>query len=165
MRLKPRLSFALALILGLISLQVSAATLQVVGQGVAKWGPFTVYDATLFAEKKQPATYLDEGTPLALKLCYARSVKASDILKATEKAIPKAPSPALEAALSRLNRTIKSVDEGDCYQLTYTAGVTRLTLNQRELIEVKEPGFKKLYFGIWIGDHALSKSLRRDLLR
>jgi hypothetical protein len=160
-----KLGSAAALILGLFSAQSMAATLDVVGEGTAKWGIFTVYDATLYAEKEQPATYLKEGVPLALKLCYARSVKASDILKATDEAITKPPSAPLKAALTKLNRTIKSVDKGDCYQLTYGSGVTRLSLNQRQLIEVNEPGFKELYFGIWIGDHALSKSLKQDLLR
>ena len=162
---KPKFGGAALLVLGLLSTQTIAATLNVVGEGTARWGPFTVYDATLYAENKQPETYLNEGVPLALKLCYARSVKASDILKATDKAITKPPTPTLRSALTKLNRTIKSVDKGDCYQLTYGSGVTRLSLNQRQLIEVNEPGFKALYFGIWIGDHALSKSLKQDLLR
>lgn len=162
---KPKFGSAALLVLGLFSTQTIAATLEAVGEGTAKWGPFTVYDATLYAENRQPETYLNEGVPLALKLCYARSVNASDILKATDKAITKPPSPTLRATLTELNRTIKSVDKGDCYQLTYSFGVTRLSLNQRQIFEVNEPGFKELYFGIWIGDHALSKSLKRDLLR
>ena len=74
-------------------------------------------------------------------------------------------SDALRDAVEQLHLAYRPVEKGDCYVLQYDPEQgTRLVLNQQSLITITEPGFKAVYFGIWLGDDPLSPRLKDNLL-
>lgn len=145
--------------------QVASAELIQVGAGVARWGPFKVYDAAfLTLADLTLAQALSEHTPARLELCYARFLSVADFIAGAEWGLPLEFSTELQQAVQRLHRAYQPVNQGDCYQLDFQPEQgTRLLLNGRELVRIDTLGFKALYFSIWLGDAPLLMGLKGDL--
>lgn len=140
------------------------ANLVQVGQGVARWGVFKVYNAALLTQAHTLDQALADDTQTRLELCYVRALSVDTFIEGAQHGLPKQLSPDLHAAVARLHAAYQAVQAGDCYVLDYTPEQgTRLLLNNQELVRIATPGFKALYFGIWLGDRPLSAQLKQDL--
>lgn len=146
---------------------LQAAQWQVLGEGTARWGFFKLYDAKLSAEPDLVADQLlDDQTPLKLELCYSRSLTVDNFVDGANHVLEKQTlTPELVDAVDRFHQAYQPVSKGDCYILEHRPEQgTSLTLNQQTLVNIDTPGFKKTYFGIWIGEQPLSDTLKRNLL-
>lgn len=160
----------LLLTLGLISLthlSLANTDLVKVGEGVARWGVFKLYDAAFFTQAGNNLDQaLSDSTPARLSLCYARSLSIENFVDGANHALPSNLSSELQQAVNQLHVTYQPVTAGDCYQLDYQPDVgTQLILNGRSLVKIKTPNFKALYFGIWLGKNPLSERLKNNLTK
>jgi hypothetical protein len=153
-------ALALSLAPGLV-----LANLIPVGEGTARWGFFKLYDAQFFASPQHTlAQALADDTPAQLKLCYARSLTVDNFVDGANHVLPADLPTELQQAVERLHRAYLPVNQGDCYLLDYQPGIgTRLILNENTLVQIETPGFKALYFGIWLGEQPLSDKLKQAL--
>lgn len=154
-------------ILSVISLQTQAnAHLVKAGEATAYWGGFIpVYDSTLWVpENTTLKTLLSDQTPIKLELCYRVSLSKADFIEAANSALPQNLSEELSLAVNRLHQTYQAVNENDCYQLFYSleTGV-QLWLNNTLKYQDKTADFKRVYFGIWLGENPLSESVKDAL--
>lgn len=155
-------------------------TLALFSQGTATWLWLDVYDAKLFVsqtlqqrllQKPSPAQQvanllLNENTPIKLQLCYQQKISAEQIIEAAMEGLPAEMDNNLQTAVDALHKSYQEVKPGDCYALEHTSvGETILSFNNKEVFRTTQKGFKSIYFGIWIGELALSKSLKTSLLR
>lgn len=145
---------------------VARADLTQVGEGTARWGVFKIYDAAFFTEANLTVQQaLADNTPARLELCYARALSVENFIEGAKLGLPPVISVELEQAVQRLHAAYQPVKQGDCYHLDYQPGQgTRLLLNGQTLVQITTPGFKALYFGIWLGERPLAQGLKRDLL-
>ncbi|UQB42558.1 chalcone isomerase family protein [Thiomicrospira microaerophila] len=140
---------------------------QPLGEGTARWGLFKLYDATLLAPKETTReTLMADETPLKLKLCYARSLTVDNFVTGANHVLAKQTlSPALQQAVDQLHAAYQAVDKGDCYVLLHQPEQgTSLVLNDQTLTTLNTPGFKAVYFGIWLREQPLSEALKNALL-
>lgn len=144
---------------------VQADNLVKIGEGTARWGWIKLYHAQLFAPPGLVNhQLLQDDIPLRLQLCYHRRLDVDDFVQGANHVLPTDLKPALQAAVDQLHAAYQPVQAGDCYHLDYQPQLgTRLRLNQQELVRVTTPGFKAVYFGIWLGDSPLSTSLKQAL--
>lgn len=142
------------------------ANLTQVGEGTARWGLFKIYDAAFFTEADLTVQQaLADNTPARLELCYARALTVENFIEGAQVGLPTQLPAALEQAVQRLHAAYQPVKQGDCYHLQYQPEQgTRLLLNGKTLVQITTPGFKALYFGIWLGERPLAEGLKRDLL-
>jgi hypothetical protein len=137
---------------------------QVVSEAQAKWMWFDVYHAKLMT--KGNAVSLEDGHPLSLQLCYQRQIEKNQLIEAAQDSLQNLNTGRVQDAIDQLHRSYQTVNKGDCYRLEHThSGQTKLLLNDTPVFETSEKGFKGIYFGIWLGDHALSEKVRAELLR
>jgi hypothetical protein len=150
----------------MLSTSVQAESLVKIGEGTARWGWIKLYDAKLFSlAGLQTNQLLSDHTPLRLELCYHRALSVQDFVDGANHALADDLSAPLRAAVDQLHAAYQPVQAGDCYQLDYhPERGTGLLLNQRELVRLTTPGFKAVYFGIWLGDSPLSDRLKQALL-
>ncbi|BBP46788.1 hypothetical protein THMIRHAS_21610 [Thiosulfatimonas sediminis] len=142
------------------------AALPLRSQATATWLFIDVYKAALYAPQTSKAqSILDDSTPLKLKLCYLHKITKDEFVEAASKALPAKLTPSLQSAVNGLHQAYRDVKPDDCYQLSYSAqqGVV-LSLNDVPVYQDKTPGFKALYFGIWLGKEPLSETVKETLL-
>lgn len=142
------------------------AELKPVGQATAYWaGIIPVYDATLWTTPETTsANLLSDQTPLKLKLCYRVALTREEFVEAATQGLPSHLTPAQQTAVNKLHQRYQDVEKGDCYQLAYAPeSGTALMLNDKTTFQDATPGFKAVYFGIWLGENALSDSVKSDL--
>ncbi|HKM38200.1 MAG TPA: chalcone isomerase family protein [Thiopseudomonas sp.] len=146
---------------------MASANITQVGEGVARWGLFKVYDAAFFTQADLTLERaLADDTSARLELCYVRPLSVDNFIEGAQQGLPKDLPDELQEAVKRLHNAYQSVQAGDCYQLDFQPGQgTRLLLNDRELVRIETLGFKALYFGIWLGEKPLSAQLKRDLIQ
>lgn len=138
-------------------------------QAMAKWLWVDVYQASLFVDANrnsvETSSFLDEGTPLKLQLCYQTSLKAEQIIEAAENTLPESLNQGVRQQIDLMHTKYQAVGEGDCYVLEAQGqGKTTLKLNNKLVFTTDTQGFKSAYFGIWIGSNPLSESLKNELL-
>lgn len=146
---------------------MASANITQVGEGVARWGLFKIYHAAFFTQADLTLEQaLADDTSARLELCYLRPLSVNNFIEGAQKGLPNGLPDELQDAVSRLHKAYQAVQAGDCYQLDFQQGQgTRLLLNDRELVRIATPGFKALYFGIWLGEKPLSVQLKRDLIK
>lgn len=144
---------------------VQADNLVKIGEGTARWGWIKLYHAQLFAPPGLVINdLLSDSAPLRLTLCYHRALSVKDFVEGANHALPSELSGTLREAVDRLHANYQPVQAGDCYDLDYQPHQgTSLRLNQQALVHISTPGFKAVYFGIWLGDNPLSTSLKHAL--
>lgn len=144
----------------------SLASLPLRSEATAKWLFIDVYNASLYAPPHtNRQSILDEQTPLKLKLCYLHKISKEEFVEAASKALPENLDKPLQAAVDGLHQAYQKVQPQDCYQLSYSQrqGVV-LSFNDKPVYQTKTPGFKQLYFGIWLGKEPLSETVKEELL-
>ncbi len=169
--------FVLSVLLGLaLSAQADSKGtldnegLQLRGQGTASYLLFEVYDARLYLPPGVAASAaLQSATPRRLSLRYKLAIKRSDIELAAMTTLQNQwPAEILSSKkkqLDQLHAAMRDVNEGDVYTLDYqpAKGLT-LSLNDQALWQGGDARLAEMYFGIWLGDEALSPELRLALL-
>lgn len=160
----------LLLMLGLISLthlSLANTDLVKVGEGVARWGVFKLYNAAFFTQAGDNLNQaLSDSTPASLSLCYTRSLSVENFVDGANHVLPSNLPSELQQAVNQLHATYQPVTAGDCYQLDYQPAIgTQLMLNGKSLVKIKTPNFKALYFGIWLGENPLSEGLKNNLTK
>lgn len=151
---------------------------QLVSTATATWMWLDIYDASLYVAA-QPLSdlstlealpilskdFLRDELPLKLSLCYLKPISSDIFIEGASEVLPKTLAPSLQAEVNRLHQAYQRVKPGDCYALEYTMEQgTALKLNDKLIFNSKMPGFKTIYFGIWLGDNPLSKALKMGLL-
>lgn len=136
-------------------------------QATATWMWFDIYNATLFTQPEfNYNKLLADDQPLKLQLCYLKSIGRSDLIKGAEVVLDKNLSTELKQAVDGLHQSYVNVEPGDCYVLEYAPKTgTQLKFNDQLVFESTVPGFKLVYFGIWLGKNALSDELKNTLLK
>lgn len=150
----------------LFALTAQAQSLITIGEGTARWGFIKLYDAKL----KLPLSVksnevLTDQVPAQLELCYARSLSINNFIDGANHALPDNLPLEHKQAVELLHAAYQPVNKNDCYVLDHIPKLgTALILNGQELVRINIPGFKAVYFGIWIGDLPLSDKLKNQLL-
>lgn len=137
-------------------------------QATARWLFMDVYQASLYSKQKplQKSDFLNDETPLLLKLCYHRPIDKQRMIEAADRVLPKNLEKEVRRAVENLHSAYRSVKEGDCYRLKHQPQTgTKLIWNDQTLFHTNVRGFKKAYFGIWLGENPLSEELKKDLLK
>lgn len=152
------------------SLPVLAETLVLkkAGQTTAYWaGMIPVYDAKLSVSDNVTRTnLLSDQTTLKLELCYHVALSREDFVEAAKKGLPTPLSAPHLNAVNALHLAYENVSPDDCYQLSYdVVSGTQLRLNNQLKFQNKTPGFKAIYFGLWLGQNPLSDTVKTDLLK
>jgi len=147
----------------------SGEKLMLKGQGSAYYaGLFHIYDAALYLPAQTtPSQALDARTPRCLELHYHIDLSRQQFIAASSTVLQRQQnnlSP-LETRIERLHAAYQDVKPGDRYSLCYApqAG-TELLLNTQPLLNIEGGDFATAYFSIWLGDAAISESLRKTLL-
>lgn len=149
--------------------EVEETTLHLLGMSRLTFWGFRVYTGALFTpEDARTQEEILGDVPKRLYFKYHRSISRDDILKSKEKFLRENPDVDLEAIadeLKEFNALYRSVSSGDVYELIYHPEKgTTLVLNGEELGTVKGAELARAIFGLWISDHPLNDSMKRDLL-
>lgn len=157
-----------AFFIGLLTsaLSVQAQTLVTTGEGTARWGFIKLYDAKLkLPASVQSNEVLADHVPAQLELCYARRLTVANFIDGANQALAEDLPLEQRQAVDLLHAAYQPVDKDDCYLLEHNPQLgTALKLNGQELVRISTPGFKAVYFGIWLGDQPLSDALKTQLL-
>ncbi|MBE0493316.1 MAG: chalcone isomerase family protein [Thiomicrospira sp.] len=148
------------------SLSVQAQSLITTGEGTARWGFIKLYDAKLkLPETVRIDEVLADHVPAQLELCYARRLTVANFVDGANHALADDLPQQQREAVDRLHAAYQPVNKDDCYLLEHDPELgTALKLNGHELVRIATPGFKAVYFGIWLGEHPLSDNLKTQLL-
>lgn len=131
---------------------------------------FDLYDAALFtADGGSAEDVVRAETAFHLQFRYLREIEKSIILKSADRMLEKNLSPEERAQIAdrvaRINEAYRSVKKGDIVSLTYKPDEgTTLTINGAPVVTIEGRDFAELYFKIWLGENALSSSLKEHLL-
>lgn len=131
---------------------------------------FDLYEVALFVEPSAGANdVLSATSAFHLRFNYLRKIDKSIILQSADKMLERNLSPEERAQIAErvetLNQAYRTVDEGDSSSLTYRPEVgTTLTINGSPKVTIEGKNFAKLYFTIWLGQEAISTSLKQNLL-
>lgn len=149
----------------------TGGTMELKGAGLARYAVFVrIYGAGLYGpEGVSAADLLERGDPKRLEIEYFVDVGASDLALAAntilERQLTTEQLRALEPRVRQLHQAYRNVRPGDRYVMEYLPEQgTVLRLNGEPLITVEGRDFARAYFGIWLGEHPLSRSLRDALL-
>lgn len=168
------LSGLIALIILVVPINgFSENALQLIGKGEVKYLRFIkVYEAELYvADSQNKVDILSPDVTKCLQLTYAVSLVPENFVEGAETILQRQHSPSyldtFSAQIKRLHNAYQPVEEGDQYQLCYSAEdtTTRLILNNKELAAIDSPEFSSLYFGIWLYENSpIDSTLRKNLL-
>jgi hypothetical protein len=148
--------------------------LQIHGTGLLRYRLFIkAYVAALYVVESfdgdaTPSAILAD-IPRRLEIEYFWSIPADAFVKITIEAIARSVDAEtlenLRAPIEQLNGLYQDVEPGDRYALTYVPGIgTELALNGRTRGVVEGADFSSALFSIWLGEHAIDDSLRKQLL-
>jgi hypothetical protein len=130
------------------------------------WG-FRVYSAALYREKAGRGGDVF-SKPFCLRLGYFREITGPQFEESSRSALKGEPQAALAAAepnLKKLFAAMRTVGEGDVYQMCYQpTGDFILSLNSKEIWRITNKEFARLYLSIWLGDTSVHTSNRDKLL-
>lgn len=139
-----------------------------IGSGAYRWFGLKLYDATLWAERRNFSPSEWYGTPLALELVYARSLKGEKIADASVDQIKKlgiASAMQLRAWGDAMKRVFPDVDEGVRLTGLYQPGQpARFFRNGEPIGEIADPAFGQAFFAIWLHPNSSAPKLRASLL-
>jgi hypothetical protein len=131
---------------------------------------FDLYEVALFAAPGAGAEdVLEAKSGFHLQFRYLRKIDKKIILKSADRMLEKNLSETERASIAdrvdRINRAYTTVKEGDVSSLTYRPGVgTTLMINGEPVVTIEGKDFARLYFEIWLGEQAISQSMKRKLL-
>ena len=137
--------------------------LQRYGSGELRRFGFLIYEAQLWgvgntANPAQP--------PMALQLTYKREIAGKKIVEASVDQMRAlgANESQLDAWAVAMSRIFPDVKPGDQLVGIYRPGSATFIYNNREIGEVRDPDFARLFFGIWLDPRTSEPRLREKLL-
>ncbi|MFM7122763.1 MAG: chalcone isomerase family protein [Fluviibacter sp.] len=121
---------------------------------------FLVYEAQLWAGNNPTEP------PIALQLTYKREIAGSKIADASVDQMRAlgADEQRLEIWGASMRRIFPNVKPGDQIVGIYRPGSAVFLYNNREIGEVNDPEFARLFFGIWLDPRTSEPKLRERLL-
>lgn len=131
---------------------------------------FDLYEAALFTEPGADAgDVLNAKRAFHLQFRYLREIDKEIILKSAARMLEKNLSPeersSIASRVEKINEAYTSVGEGDVSSLTYKPSKgTTLMINDKYVTTIEGRDFAELYFRIWLGEQAISQSLKKNLL-
>lgn len=131
---------------------------------------FELYEAALFAEAGADSEdVLNADTTFHLQFRYLRTIDKEIILKSADKMLERNLSRKERATIAdrvaQINEAYTTVRDGDESSLTYKPGIgTTLSINGKPVVNIEGKDFARLYFRIWLGEKAISDSLKQNLL-
>ncbi|ADB16584.1 conserved hypothetical protein [Pirellula staleyi DSM 6068] len=151
-------------------LKAGDTNLQLQGCGLMYYKTvFKALAAALYIDEKADLRDPLADVPKRIEIEYFWSLKAKDIVAASEKLlvdnVPADKLKQLRPAIDELHSFYRDIKPGDRYALTYLPGVgTWLTLNGKMLGNVRDPEFASAYFSIWFGKKPMDVALKDQLL-
>lgn len=135
--------------------------LQRYGSGELRRFGFLVYEASLWAGQDPKAP------PLALALTYKRDIAGQRIVDASLDQMRGlgASDQQLADWSAAMRRIFPDVKPGDQIVGVYRSGSATFFYNQREIGQIRDPDFARLFFGIWLDPKTSEPGLRSRLLR
>lgn len=148
---------------------VEGKALALRGAGNLRYGLlFRVYAAALYAPSEAPAPLLDPDTSRRLELAYFVDIDQQQIADFAEQHLRDQLD---DAAWRRLaprvrdwHAAFRGVRAGDRYVMQYHRGRLSLWLNDELLTQRADTELANAYFGLWLGEGAIDRALRRQLL-
>lgn len=136
-------------------------SLQKYGSGELRRFGFLVYEAQLWAGAN-PAE-----PPIALQLTYKRDIAGVKIVNASLDHMRDLGASDAQLALwaPAMTRIFPDVKPGDQITGIYRSGVATFLLNNREIGQVKDADFARLFFGIWLDPRTAEPRLRQRLMQ
>ena len=121
---------------------------------------FLVYEAQLWAGNNPTEP------PIALQLTYKREIAGSKIAEASVDQMRAlgADEQRLEVWGAAMHRIFPNVKPGDQIVGIYRPGSAVFLYNNREIGQVNDPEFARLFFGIWLDPRTSEPKLRERLL-
>ena len=121
---------------------------------------FLVYEAKLWAGNNPTEP------PIALQLTYKREIAGSKIAEASVDQMRAlgADEQRLEVWGTSMRRIFPNVKPGDQIVGIYRPGSAVFLFNNREIGQVNDPEFARLFFGIWLDPRTSEPKLRERLL-
>ncbi|WP_269533302.1 chalcone isomerase family protein [Chitinimonas sp. BJYL2] len=136
---------------------------QPVGQGAMRWFGLKLYDAELYT----PTGRFDQRAPHALRLRYARSLKAERIVEASLDQMQRlgAPAQSFPTWAKQMRRAFIDVDQGDTLTGVHLPGKgVRFYAGEQLTASIDDPEFARWFFAIWLDPATSEPGLRRQLI-
>ncbi len=130
---------------------------------------FKALVAGLYLPSEVPSRRVLDDVPKRLEIHYFWSIRAADIVRASDGLLARNVAPdtlaALRPRIDRLHSFYRDVRAGDRYSLTYKPGIgTQLSLNGVSRGVVPGADFAAAYFSIWFGEESMDESFKQQLL-
>jgi hypothetical protein len=139
--------------------------LQKYGSGELRRFGFLIYEAQLWGDATN--TTNPAQPPMALQLTYKREIAGKKIVEASVDQMRAlgANQSQLDAWSVAMSRIFPDVKPGDQLIGIYRPGSATFIYNNREIGEVRDPDFARMFFGIWLDPRTSEPKLREKLLR
>jgi hypothetical protein len=143
------------------------------GAGVRKKGPVDLYVAGLYtiSKEKDPHKITDAMEPMAIKIVIISGMVSSKRMdKAIHEGFSKSTHGNTAPFEDRIDTFSKALSEditkGTRYDLVFLPdkNIIRVLKNDQSVTEIKGLDFKKVLFGIWLGDDPVDKNLKKTML-
>ena len=149
----PRIAAALLALCFMTPAPARAADgLDLVGQTAFRFGPFTLYEAALFA----PEGNFSWDRPFALTLTYRLGLEAEQIADVAVSEMARTtgrPETHFAPLQARLEACFADVQPGDHLSgLSLGPDAASFFHNGTQRCEIEHAGFRDDFFGIWLGD-------------
>lgn len=150
--------------------QIAEQSLTLKNMGLMRYRlVFKALVAGLYLPPEVPSRRVLDDVPKRLEIHYFWSIRAADIVRASDGLLARNVDPGTLAALrpriDQLHGFYRDVRAGDRYALTYLPGVgTQLTLNGVSRGVVPGADFAAVYFSIWFGKQPMDDSFKQQLL-
>lgn len=143
-----------------VSQVIASASLKPYGSGEFRRFGFLVYEAQLWAGNNPLEP------PIALQLTYKREIAGSKIVDASVDQMRAlgADEKRLEVWAAAMSKIFPNVKPGDQIVGIYRSGSAIFLFNNREVGQVNDPEFARLFFGIWLDPRTSEPILRERLL-
>lgn len=149
---------------------IGAESVEIAGTGIITWLFFDVAAGALYLPKGMTYDQWNGNASKRLELTYFYEVTNSDFVEAAWEGLngnlTSQQLEALKPRIEQLHQNYQTVSPGDRYALTYIPGKgTSLALNGKLLVTIEGDDFAESYFKIWLGENAMNRRFRNQILR
>ena len=155
----------LCVIIALLPLSIAIASpikdLKLVGQTEMNWMFWKIYDIQLLNSTGQ---YDRNNYPLAIKISYARDIKATQLVKTTVDEWHRQKIEWKPEWQKQLNTLWPDVGQGDEIILRVDRDLnSHFFYNQELLGSIQDDAFAPAFLAIWLSENTLKPDLKREL--
>jgi len=130
---------------------------------------FSVYAAALYLVPGETSENVLADVPKRLDVLYLHDTPAARMIAAAEKSLEHTLSEEemkpLRSRIDKMHAAYVDGREGGTGTLLYLPGKgTTFMMDGKELVSIKGSDFAKAYFSVWFGEHAASKSVKKQLM-